>query len=297
MKRAKVWLGVAALLCAALALGGCIGIPIHEATRTVEGAFALTGPVDLDMSTSNGRVTVRGIVGLTDVEVTATIRSRGDSLVAATNRAAQVTVEVQHIGNHVDVEYDAAAHPWDVRRYTGVDVEVLVPATADVDVDTSNGRVEVSGIVGILDLETSNGAVEVSDGVGEVHATTSNGTVTVERFEGVVEIRTSNGWVEMDDVDGAIDAETSNGRIAFGGSLADGLSHRMVTSNGRIDVALPVSSSIALEATTSNSTIGTNLPLVGDTSGREWSAVLNPPTMTLLTLQTSNGQIEILGTP
>ena len=69
----------------------------------------------------------------------------------------------------------------------------------------------------------------------------------------------------------------------------------MSTSNGRIDLALRSDASLIIEASTSNASISTDLPLIGDTEGKEWSAVLNPPATGTLTLQTSNGQIEILG--
>ena len=294
-RRAILWTGLVALVGAAIALSGCDGLPIYEATRTLEGSFDVTGAADLDVWTSNGRVTVQGVEGLTSVEVTATIRSRGDSQIEAAARAAQVVVEMIHNGNHVELRYDASAHPWGVRRYTGVDFEVAVPATADVEVDTSNGRITVDEVTGILALDTSNGTIEVTDGLGEAHASTSNGQITVARFEGVLELDTSNGRIEMEEVDGIVDARTSNGRITFTGTLAEGIDHRMATSNGRIDVALPADTSMNIEARTSSASISTNLPLIGDTEGKEWSAVLNPPATGTLTLVTSNGQIEILG--
>jgi len=294
-RRAILWTGLVALIGAAIALGGCFEIPIYEATRTVEGSFDVTGAVDLDVSTSNGRVNVRGVEGQTSVEVVATIRLRGDSRIEAAARAAQVVVDMIHDGNHVVLRYDASGHPWNVRRYTGVDFEVTVPPTADVEVDTSNGRITVAEVTGILALGTSNGRIEATDVLGEAHASTSNGQITIARFEGVLELDTSNGRIDMEDVDGIVDARTSNGPIAFTGTLAEGIDHRMATTNGRIDVALPADASMIINARTSNASISTNLPLIGDTEGKEWSAVLNPPATGTLTLVTSNGQIEILG--
>jgi len=294
-RRLILWTGLLALVGAALALGGCLEIPIYEATRTLEGSFDVTGAVDLDVFTSNGRVTVRGVEGQTSVEVIATLRSRGGSLIEAANRAAQIVVEMIHEGNHVVLSYNASAYPWDVRRYSGVDFEITVPTTVDVEVGTSNGLIEVSEVIGILELDTSNGTIEVSDAVGEVDASTSNGTITIDTFEGVLDLGTSNGRIEMENIAGVVDVRTSNGRIAFSGVLVDGIDHRMVTSNGRIDVVLALGASLIIEARTSNASISTNLPLIGDTEGKEWSAVLNPPATATLTLETSNGQIEILG--
>ncbi len=296
MKRTmRTWLSVVVLIGAAIALTGCVELPIHEATRTLPESFAVTGAVDLDVYTSNGRVTIQGIEGQTTVEVIATIRSRGDSLIEAANRAAKIVVEMTQNGNHVELSYDATAHPWDVRRYSGVDFAITVPTTMDVEVDTSNGSVEVSDIVGILDLDTSNGAIDVSNAVGEVDAETSNGAISIDTYEGILSLETSNGRIEMEDVVAVVDAQTSNGRIEFSGALVDGVDHRMSTHNGAISIMLSTNASVMIEASTSNGSISTDLPLIGDTDGKEWSAALNPPATAMLTLETSNASIEILG--
>lgn len=294
-RKAILLLGLLTLVGVALALGGCMELPLYEATQTLEGSFDVTGAVDLDVFTSNAQVTVLGVEGQTSVEVIATLRSRGGSLIEAANRVAQIAVEMIHDGNHVVLSYDASAHSWDVRRYSSVDFEITVPPTVDVGVDTSNGRIEISEVIGILQLDTSNGAIDVSDAVGELDASTSNGTIAVDTFEGILDLNTSNGRIEMDDVVGVIDAQTSNGQIEFSGTLSNGLDHRMTTSNGRIDVTLPADSSLIIEARTSNASISTNLLLIGDTAGNEWNAVLNPPATGTLTLETSNGGIEIHG--
>lgn len=296
MKRRNILLlGLLALVGGALMLGGCLELPLHEATQTLVASFDVTGAVNLDVSTSNARVTVVGVEGQTSVEVLATLRSRGGSLIEASRRVSQVVVEMSHDGNHIVLSYDASAHPWDVRRYSSVDFEVTVPPTVDVDVDTSNGQIGISEVIGILQLYTSNGAIGVSDVVGEVDASTSNGTIAVDTFEGILDLNTSNGRIEMESVVAVVDAQTSNGQIEFSGMLINEFDHRMITSNGRIDVALPADASLIVEARTSNASISTNLPLIGDTAGNEWSAVLNPPAIGMLTLETSNGGIEIHG--
>lgn len=296
MKRKSIlYLGLLALAGAALALSGCMELPLHEATRTLEESFDVTGTVDLDVSTSNARVTVRGVEGQTSVEVIATLRSRGGSLMKAANRVSQIVVEMLHDGNHVVLSYDAGAHPWDVRRYSSVDFEITVPPTVDIEAETSNGRIETSEVIGILQLDTSNGAIDVSNVLGEVDASTSNGTIAVDTFEGILDLNTSNGRIEMESVVAVVEARTSNGQIEFSGTLINEFDHQMATSNGRIDVALPTDASLIIEARTSNASISTSLPLIGDTEGKEWSAVLNPPATGTLTLDTSNGAIQIHG--
>ena len=282
-------LGAAALLT----LTGCI--PLREATRTLTESFDVLGidTVDLDARSSNGSVSVRGIVGATTVEVTATLRSRGSTLAEASVRVAQIDVTMTQSGDRILLEYDATDHPLGVRTYSGVDFEVTVPVAVDVDVDTSNGSIRIDDVAGILGLDTSNGRITVADAIGDLDAETSNGTIEIERFEGLLRAETSNGRIEIDDFEGAVDATTSNGPIQFSGALIDTADHRLVTSNGRIDVDIPSDASLRIVAQTSNGSISTTLPLIGDTDGRAWDAVLNPPATGTLTLETSNSGIAI----
>jgi DUF4097 and DUF4098 domain-containing protein YvlB len=284
-------LGLAALL----ALAGCG--PTKEATREQVATFDVGEFAELEIVSSNGRVEVRGVDGQTTVEVTATLRSRAGTLAQAMILVAQIEVEMTQDGDRVVLAYRANEHPLDVRLHSGVDFDVTVPATADAEIETSNGRVAIERFAGILSIDTSNAWITVSETIAEITASTSNGRIDIERSEGIFVVETSNAAIRMESLVGIVDAATSNGRIDFAGSLLPGADHRMLTSNGRIDVAVPPSLSLRFDARTSGGTITSPLPLVGDTDGREWDAVLNPPATGTVTLQTSNGNIEIHGLP
>jgi hypothetical protein len=294
MKRRIAGIGLMLGALALLGLTGCV-LP-EEATLEMTQAFAVsTDAVDLEAVSSNGLVTVLGVEGQATVEVTATLRSRGSTLTEAMLRVAQINVEMTQDGNRIVLRYDAGDHPLDVRLHSGVDFIVTVPVLTHVDAETSNGRIEIRDLAGVLSLETSNGRIDVADTVAELHARTSNGRIAIEHVEGILDLHTSNGKIEMESVDGIVDAETSNGAIWFSGMLIPDVDHRMVTSNSRIDLAIRSDASLIINAQTSNGSIVSTLPLIGDTSGNEWSAVLNPPATGTLTLQTSNGQIEMHG--
>ena len=294
MKRRIMGIGLTLGVLALLGLTGCT-VP-EEASLEMSASFAVSeGAVDLEIVSSNGRATVQGVEGQATVEVTATLRSRGTTRTEAMLRVARINVEMTQDGNRIVLRYDAGDHSLDVRRYSSVDFDVTVPVVTHVDAETSNGRIEIRDLSGILFLETSNGRIEVADTLAELHARTSNGRITVEHVEGILDLRTSNGKIEMESVDGIVDAETSNGAIWFAGMLIPEADHRMVTSNSRIDLAIRSDASLIINAETSNGSIVSTLPLAGDTSGNEWSAVLNPPATGTLTLRTSNGQIEMHG--
>ncbi len=301
--RGKNWMRFSVVVVAGVALLGLAACDLEdilggrfEGTRTETAAFPASGIPMLEMESSNGAVTVRGVPGQTDVRVTATLRSRGGSQSEANDRVAALTIHMEQQGGRVILAYRASEQTTDVRRYSGVAFDVTTPGVADVNAQTSNGAVSVSALQGRFDLGTSNGAIGIADVVGELTAATSNGRVSVERCQGVLDLETSNGEISMVDVSAAFEATTSNGRIGFGGTII-GDANRLVTSNGRIEVAVAATASIEFHATTSAGSISSTLPLVGDTQGKEWLATLNPPALAKVSLETSNGGIDITARP
>ncbi len=293
-------------LCAIAALGVIVGMAAcglddiigarFEATRTETAALPVSGTPILDVASSNGAVSVRGVEGQTDVRVTATLRARGSSQTKADERVAAITIHMEQQGSRIILAYRSNEQTEDVRRYAGVAFDVTAPDIVDVTARTSNGAVSASALQGRFDLQTSNGEIAIADVVGQLQAQTSNGRISTERAQGVLDLQTSNGEISMVDVSGTFDATTSNGRIVFSGTVI-GDTNTLHTSNGRIDVTVSPAASIEFRAETSVGTITSGLPLSGDTQGKEWLATLNPPTSAKLAIRTSNGSISIAGLP
>jgi len=265
-----------------------------EASETQTASFTLAVAPTLEIESSNGAVTIRGVEGQADVQVKATLRSRGETLEEAEERLEKVILHMDQDGDRIVLRYVSSEQVDDVAKYSGVSFDVTLPPAADVDVnvETSNGTIDLENIEGLAELDTSNGRIRVTDFAGEVSADTSNGAIDVTRSTGTFRLDTSNGSIDVREFAGAIDAETSNGAIEFAGDLI-GPTHHLSTSNGHILVRLDPAASLQIEARTSNASITTTLPLAGDTSGKSWSAQLNPPATDRLNLRTSNGTIRI----
>ena len=283
----------------ALALVGAAGCdaedlfgPRVESTVVRTTSFVADGVATVDARTANGAVRVQGMRGQTDVRVQMTLRSRGTTLEEATARVGRILVHAEREGDRVILRYVAAEQDAEVRRRSGVEFDITLPESAEVHVETSNGAIHVGGVRGVLDLATSNGEVVVDRFAGDVSARTSNGQIVVDGGEGTLALSTSNGRIRITNVAATVNAETSNGEITFAGRLVDG-AHRLATSNGHIGVRVPSTASLRVVARTSSAGIRSSLPLVGDVTGRTWDAVLNPPSTATLTVETSNGAIDV----
>jgi hypothetical protein len=138
---------------------------------------------------------------------------------------------------------------------TGADIKITVPPDTELFLESSNGRVEVSGISAKTKIGTSNGRVRVSSVTGRMDVRTSNGAIEVRGGGGEYHLRTSNGTIDMDDFQGSVDAVTSNGGIEFSGNLDHGTASRLESSNGHIEVEFIKTPSVEIDASTSNAEI------------------------------------------
>ena len=249
-------------------------------TETRDDSFAVGGSVKLVVDSENGSIEVR--TGPDDeVRVQATLRGADRIEYEASQDGATITVTSRR-----------------TRRVlfglgSGTDLVITTPALTDVDLETSNGRIELQGIHGSGSLKTSNGRIVLEDVMGDFDGHTSNGSITIDTMEGSARIHSSNGRVTVTDMIGEVDVETSNGRISFSGEMTPGGRNRLVTSNGDVIVELLGTPSVSLDASTSNGNVRSDLPvLVTEMKEKELTGTIGNGEADLDIL-TSNGDVTI----
>lgn len=109
--------------------------------------------------------------------------------------------------------------------------DVQIPAQTNLTVDTSGGRITVSGMRQRADLNTSGGSVRVGDQEGDLAAKTSGGSIEVRNLKGDLSATTSGGSINLAGVSGRSRLESSGGTIE--GSALTG-SVDATTSGGSI---------------------------------------------------------------
>lgn len=267
------------LTVAALPASGCLLTDYAEIVEHRNLDFA--GITQVRFESRSGAVDVDGDEGETDIDIHITKFARGRTDEEAEKNAASISVEVKREPPDSPVLVVVVDVPRELRhRSAGAHLDVSIPPRVDLEIHTSNGRVDVKETEGTIDIDTGNGKVDLSSITGDIVAKSGNGSMVIEDVVGNAELRSSNGRITLERVEAErIVASTSNGSIkareVSGSTSFD-------TSNGSIELiftSLP--DSPELKAETNNGSIYMEVP-----------ATVNAR----LVLHTSNGRIfERLG--
>ncbi len=209
----------------------------------------------------NGSIQLATEDGATNLDGAAEIWARGKTLEHAQSRLSQMSWQFTQAGTTVVMRLSepiggsnnagskitrlVVPKGWSLEVETS-NGSVQIPAGfSDVKVDTSNGSVKVAGGQTVV-VETSNGNVEYLGASPNFHIETSNGKVTVQLkgdWSGTGQVDTSNGRIAVRCtglIDARLSTSTSNGStFVYGPELNADLgtgSLHLDTSNGNISV-------------------------------------------------------------
>lgn len=180
----------------------------------------------------------------------------------------------------IEISSDGTRIAWDGTRneLTGVGYVISVPAGINLDLNTSNGKISVSG-----------------QGLADLTARSSNGSVLVDNAgTGQLIVRTSNSLVRIDGWRGDVDCITSNGAIHAYLGLVERGNYTLTTSNGAINLVVDKSSRFNFQGSTSNAAISSNLTGLWSIppAGKSFSGSYNGGGATI-SASTSNSSISI----
>jgi DUF4097 and DUF4098 domain-containing protein YvlB len=247
-----------------IALGVLLSSPAWVArSATIKGGFErslkVSGPVDIDLSTSSGDVTVRpGEAG--------TVRIRGkmqahdnwnDSNAEQKVRYLEQNPPIHQDGNHLRIGH---VEDQEMTRNVSIDYELEVPVETQLMSTTGSGDVSVEGIRGPVNARSGSGDMKFRSLSGDVSLKTGSGDARLQEIaSGRVEVETGSGDVELRDLRCAMRVRTGSGDIRAEGDLAgDWTLH---AGSGEINVRLPSQTGFELDAHTSSGEIHTSLPI------------------------------------
>jgi hypothetical protein len=230
------------LICGASA--GCVDISAGENhyVETVEKSFPVSGTPTVKLGTFDGSVAVatwdRPEV-LVVVEKRAMDRATADRMVVnATQDGDRIEVDVQDERSRgLTITFG----PHSARLI------VTVPARAQIEARTGDGRVLVQGVHGDLTVVTGDGSIELAQVNGAVDATSGDGSVEIDGAIRTLRARSGDGRVRVrvaagTSPSGAWSVATGDGSVLL--ELPDGFGAELdaSTGDGRVSVSdLPFS--------------------------------------------------------
>ncbi len=241
--------------CVILLSAGCTFAPGVD--EEYAQSFAPSGRADVHVHVANARVRV---TTSEDPKVDFRVRYETDG------SDPGHPFSTHQDGNVVELTQNNDSRDWWNLNGSGVNwavIEVRMPKNADLQLQTSNGAIDVSSVNGTIRLHTSNGAITAAALKGKLKASSSNGFISVEDLDGDCELSTSNGRIRASGRFDSLDIHSSNGsvvaRAANGSTVASRWS--IGTSNAGIDLSLPTDLKADLNVATSNGGMQLELPL------------------------------------
>lgn len=259
--------------------------------ETIDQTFALNTAGSVTLGNRNGSIEVT-VWDKPEVHIVAVKRMRLDDgdwwlarLIGLKTTTVKTDAEARALFENLRVEFSGddagrtvTTHYPDAKNINfQVAYTVTVPKSAKLDLDTVNGRVEVSGAQSDIALKTTSGSIHVADTRGPLRAETTNGRVRLENVSGPIVAETTNGSVDCGIAPGAPLSEITLGSV-----------------NGSVRLRVPADARFELEARTVNGSVACSLPLakVASQSRKRLEASIGD-SGPRVQLSTTNGSIRI----
>ncbi|MCU1301471.1 MAG: hypothetical protein JWQ87_1755 [Candidatus Sulfotelmatobacter sp.] len=277
---------------------------------TFEKTFQVNGPVDLEVRSRSGDITVRsGGSGAVTV--------RGKIFVSDRwlfgNRHADVSDIEQHPplrqdGNNIHIEYVNARDisvdyeitvPADttIRTHSGSGDQIIEGTRGNADLQSGSGNIKLAQLTGELRLQTGSGDVRAREITGPVRAGAGSGNIELEEAgSGDVDLHTGSGNITARGVQGAFRADAGSGDITAEGTQTGTWTVR--TGSGNVHVRLPANAAFDADISTSSGTLDLDAPITMTVQGRVQESHKSIQGKVrgggpLLTLRTGSGDIHI----
>jgi hypothetical protein len=277
---------------------------------TFEKTFQVTGPVELEVQTRSGDITVRsGPAGSVSIRGKIYV---GDHWLFGSRHADVSDIErnppIRQDGNSIHIDYVNA-------RDISVDYEITVPTDTTIHSHSGSGNQTIEGTHGNADLQTGSGDMRLSHLTGEIRLQTGSGDVRAREIAGPVRGGAGSGNIEVEETgSGDIDLHTGSGNItargiqgAFRGDAGSGDitaegamtgAWEIRTGSGNVHIRLPADAAFDANLSTSSGTLSVDAPLTMTVQGRVQETRKSVMGKVrgggpLLTLRTGSGDIHI----
>jgi hypothetical protein len=247
---------------------------------TFEKTLSVSGPVDLEVLTHSGDITVRA-GGSGSVLIHGKIYV-GDRWFAGRRESDVHAIEqnppIRQEGNSIHIDYvnvrDIAVDyeitvPVEtvIRTRSGSGDQVIEGTRGKIDVQTGSGDVRLEKLTGEVRLQTGSGDVRARDIAGAVRGGAGSGDIEIaENGPGDIDLHTGSGNISVRGIQGAFRAEAGSGDVTAEGAQSG--SWEVRTGSGNVHVQLPANAAFDADISTSSGTVDVDHPIEMTVQGR-----------------------------
>jgi hypothetical protein len=235
---------------------------------------------------------------------------------ATINIGGKLHVDSQQNGNQVELTVRVSPGVMIGFSNKRLSTEVRMPKNADLQLETSDGHVELSDLTGNIVVHTSDGAIKASQLSGSIDIRSRDGDIDADTLTGEFKLHSGDGKITASRLDGKCDVSTSDGAIHVAGRFdtldiksSDGaVSARaepgskmsstwsIKTTDGRVDMEIPKSLQANLDASTRDGHISLGMPVSveGELDKKTVRGTINGGGATLF-IHTGDGSIRLNG--
>jgi hypothetical protein len=245
-----------------------------------ERTFQVSGPVDLEVLTRSGDITIRnGSSGSVFIRGKIYVgdhwlfgRRQGDVGEIQQHpplRQEGNSIHVDYVNmRDISVDYEIAVPPdTTVRTRSGSGDQTIEGTRGNADLQSGSGDLRLTNLAGEIRLQTGSGNVRAHDISGPVHGGAGSGDIQVdETGAGDIELHTGSGNITVKGIQGAFRADAGSGDITAQGTQSGPWEIR--TGSGNVHVRLPGNAAFDAEITTSSGTVDIDSPVETTVQGR-----------------------------
>jgi len=269
----SIRLAVVASAAALVVLFATTAVFASTPQGTFDKTLQVSGPVDLEVLTHSGDITIRaGSSGTVSIHGKIYVGDRWfngkreDDVHAIEQnppiRQTGNSIHIDYVNYHniaIDYEITVPAETT-VRSRSGSGDQILEGTKGNADVQTGSGNVRLTNLTGEVHLQTGSGDVRARSISGPVRGGTGSGDVEVEETgSGEVDLRTGSGSVTARGVHGAFRGETGSGDVTAEGAPTGNWD--VHTGSGNVRLRLPSNAAFDADISTSSGSVDVGMPV------------------------------------
>lgn len=268
-----------------------LGVSLVAGTAAADDwnkTFAVTGKPTLVLRANDGNVRVDAA----DIkQIEARVRTTGWRI-----GSGEVLIRDTQDANRVEISVRVPQGTFGIGNW-GVQIEFRVPREADLDLDTSDGNIRATGVVGAIRLNTGDGNLTLESLKGDLRASTHDGNIEGINLDGPLDADTGDGDINLRGRWDHLNLRTGDGNINVESQPGTKMTSNWAASTGDGDIALRLPRDFAcdLDAHTGDGSVRTDFEITasGKLGGPDLRGRLNGGGQATLTLRTGDGDIRL----